>query len=63
MKRVAWKHIHYHACNAQPAGVCSMTQGAETWVLRDRLEGWRVEGSFKSEGTYEHLRLIHVDLW
>ena len=34
--------------------------------LCDNLEegrGWEVGGSFKREGTYVHLWLIHVDVW
>ena len=35
-------------------------------MLCDYLEGWdgwEVGGSFKREGTYVHLWLIHSDVW
>ena len=39
-----------------------MTQGTQTRVERGGM-GREVEGMFKWEGTWVHLRLIRVDVW
>ena len=46
--------------------ICYMTQGNQTGALttkRGRKRGGGVGGSFKMEGAYIHLWLVHVDVW
>ena len=48
-----------------PAGTGCVTRGTQTG-LSDNLEGgmgWEAGGSFKRQGTYVYLWLIHVDAW
>ena len=43
-----------------------MTQGTQTGALttkRSQKRGSRVDESFKREGAYIDLRLVHVDVW
>ena len=50
----------------QPVGICSMVQAAQIQCSvttgRGRI-GWEIRGSFKRDGTYLYLWLIHVDVW
>ena len=50
----------------QTVRICCVTQGTQTQCYvttkRGRMRG-EVGGKFKREGTYEYLRLIHVDVW
>ena len=52
-------------CVKQTAsGICCVTQGTQTGLTTWRAgRGWEVRRAFKSEGTYVHLWLIHVDIW
>ena len=53
--RAALKHTHQHMENSQPAGICSLTQGAQTCGSVTNQTGgtWREAGGrSKREGTY-----------
>ena len=44
-------------------GICCMSQGTQTGALyHPRGVGWEMGGSFKGEGTYVYLWLIHVEV-
>ena len=45
-------------------GICCMSQETQTWALYLNLEAWDGEGdgSFKREGLYVYLWLIHVEV-
>ena len=50
----------------QPMGICWMTQGTQTGLLeqpRGVGKGGRWQGGSRARGTYEHMWLIHVDVW
>ena len=63
MERVIWKLTLTYGIR-QPMGICGMAQENQTGFCIN-LEEWDGEGdggSFKREGIYVYLWLIHVEL-